>query len=36
MTIHKLNLNNRAFNAIINGTKKVELRASSDENNYND
>ena len=34
--IHKLNLNDRAFNAIINGTKRVELRASSDECNYND
>ena len=36
MIIHKLNLNDRAFNAIINGTKRVELRASSDECNYND
>lgn len=36
MKIHKLNLNNRAFNSIINGTKKIELRASSDEHNYND
>ena len=36
MVIHKLNLNDRAFNAIINRTKRVELRASSDECNYND
>ena len=36
MKIHKLNLNNRAFEAIINGTKKIELRASSDETNYNE
>lgn len=36
MKIHKLNLNNRAFNAIINGTKKIELRSSSDEHNYNE
>lgn len=36
MQIHKLNLNNRAFDAIIDGNKMIELRASSDEHNYND
>lgn len=36
MKIHRLDLNNRAFSAIVNGTKKIELRASNDDVNYND
>lgn len=36
MKKYELNLNDRAFNAIINRTKRIELRASSDEKNYNE
>lgn len=33
---YKLNINNRAFNAIKNKTKKVEIRVTKDDLNYND
>ncbi len=31
---YNLNLNDRAFNAIINGTKKIEIRADTENHNY--
>lgn len=31
---YNLNLNDRAFNAIINGTKKIEIRANTKKHNY--
>ncbi len=31
---HNLNLNDRAFNAIISGTKKIEIRANTENHNY--
>ncbi len=36
MEVYRLNLNNRAFDAIIRGTKRIELRAGLDRYNYND
>lgn len=36
MKTHRLDLNNRAFKAIKDGTKKIELRSSNDDVNYND
>lgn len=32
----KLNLNDRAYNAIINKTKRIEIRANSNNHNYNE